>query len=313
MERSRYNLNLNITNNLNLNIITSPPVVTLALRHYVRALRPPAPMAKTALTSIHPSLRHVSQRLPSSAIPPRRPASHLTSTLRAELTSRTLPVLYDYLSPTPSHLLNHTLVPFLPPSFPAPSACLSSMAAPAPLLPAGHHLVYFPTAIASTALLPDGTDALHSPGPPYTRRMWAGGRVSLQGARGSALRLDCARAACVERIADVVVKQPSNSNGGASDAEKVFVAIERAIGPCLAEDEPEDELRRRLSAGEGGGASVVERRELVFLRQARGTAPPAQRRIIRGEYSLYGPSLNLHDFLAEWHAQPRGRRPFRTR
>jgi hydroxyacyl-ACP dehydratase HTD2-like protein with hotdog domain len=47
--------------------------------------------------------------------------------------------------------------------------------------PQGWHLALFPPRIPETLLSPDGSDTLHSPPPPFTKRMWAGGRFEWHG------------------------------------------------------------------------------------------------------------------------------------
>ncbi|KAF7864580.1 hypothetical protein EAF04_006712 [Stromatinia cepivora] len=215
------------------------------------------------------------------------------SILHKELTSRQPNIIYDYLSPTPSHLLNISLADFIPSScypanFKAPDLTLPYSSAPGrdecsdtALLPQSHHLVYFSPQIPNNALLPDGTDPLQFPGPPFVRRMWAGGSVVFNTTSGEQLRLDNVRAACIERIVDVSVK-------GNDGDEKVFVSIERRIGLAEAGDGPQtnpnggscatasgkssmvdQQLLRRYHVDNNdniGRASLVERRNIVFMR-----------------------------------------------
>lgn len=109
----------------------------------------------------------------------------LQSSLYEELTSRAANVIFDYLSPTPSHLLNVTLADFLPESCYPPGFSKGDLKLPFigkpgnnPVsLPQGHHLVYFSPQVPSSVLLSDGTDPLQSPGEPFVRRMWAGGSI----------------------------------------------------------------------------------------------------------------------------------------
>lgn len=191
--------------------------------------------------------------------------------LEQELTSRRLPLIYDYLVPTPSHLLNLALSDVLPPSStasldtpPPPFPTTSSSPAPS-ILPPTHHLIYFPPAIPGRMLLADGTDPLQSPGDPFVRRMWAGGAVRFSNNPSSpSLTLNGARAVCLESIKDVSVK-------GNAGSEKVFVGIERRVGATLSESEDEDSIRARLYRdGEedfaDGAVGVIERRNIVFMR-----------------------------------------------
>jgi hydroxyacyl-ACP dehydratase HTD2-like protein with hotdog domain len=191
------------------------------------------------------------------------------SKLETALKERELPVIHDTLSPQPSYLLNQSLKDFLPHSPPF------TLAHPAKhiRLPPGHHLAYFPTPTTASQLLPDGTDTLHSPGPPFTQRLWAGGRV--QFLDPDQLRLDGREAALVECIRDVRVT-------GEQGSEKIFLGIERRIGMWLLgqpadlmkrrmmEDAPEEEMKFSLK-----NTALIERRDLCFL---RGGASPLFRR-----------------------------------
>ena len=187
-----------------------------------------------------------------------RSYSTLSERLNRELTSRRLPLTYDYLHPQPSHLLNVTLTDLFPKqqSF---STALPSIDSPHRLAP-GHHLIYFPPQVTLSQLLPDGTDVLHSPGEPFNRRLWAGGRVRLPIPSGPPL--DGSRAVCLETIRDVAVK-------GQEGEEKIFVRIERRVG-IVKEQEEEHLLRKRIwkeNEEDPGQASVIETRNLVFMRE----------------------------------------------
>jgi len=113
--------------------------------------------------------------------------------------------------------------------------------------------------------------------------MWAGGSLRVNPHRP--LLLNGARAACVERIVDVTVK-------GNEGNEKVFVGIERRVGVVGEEEEAgEGEVlarfgltkgneggeeggggeRGREEEGGGGEWSIIERRNLVFMREAAPT------------------------------------------
>ncbi|KAI9813748.1 MAG: hypothetical protein M1827_003538 [Pycnora praestabilis] len=194
------------------------------------------------------------------------------SSIKSELIARRLPLIYDYLTPQPSHLLNVSLADFLPQ---APKAESTSHTNPPPrdnltlpttlrptILAPTHHLIYFPPPIPSSQLLPDGTDPLQSPGLPFVRRMWAGGAVRWNKDDKHWLRLDGRRAVCVEGIRDVMIK-------GQGGDEKVFVGIERRVGRC-GEEEGEESVRKRLwmeEEGEDGESGVVERRNIVFMKE----------------------------------------------
>ncbi|KAL9623268.1 MAG: hypothetical protein Q9160_002375 [Pyrenula sp. 1 TL-2023] len=220
----------------------------------------------------------------SSTTSPSPPSKH--THLLTTLPSRHLPLLHDYLTPQPSHLLSTSLASFLPippystPSQPpspsppilptTPPPLPSTTSSPTPLPPT-HHIAYFPTPTPHASLLPDGTDTLHSPGPPFTRRLWAGGSIRFPCEHGGPL-LDGRRAVCVEGIRDVQIK-------GAEGGEKVFVGIERRIARISEDERSDDEvIRARLWPAEAESineALIIERRNLVFLRPHSSSSPSA--------------------------------------
>lgn len=191
-------------------------------------------------------------------------SSSPVSELENTLTRRRLPIIYDYLTPQPSHLLNLSLASSLSESHsPASTTSEAQCTLPSILkpshMPIGHHLVYFPPQIPSSQLLPDGTDELHSPGDPFNRRMWAGGSVRFFDQGGPLLNGQ--RAVCVEGIRDAKIK-------GREGEEKIFVGIERRIA-TIDERENDKEVRSRVwtqSEDEQGDSLVIERRNLVFMR-----------------------------------------------
>lgn len=124
----------------------------------------------------------------------------------------------------------------------------------------GHHLVYFPPQVTLSQVLPDGTDILHSPGAPFNRRLWAGGKVRFPTLSGPLL--DGSRAVCLETIRGVTVK-------GLEGEEKIVVSIERRMG-VVKEREEEHKIRERIwteNEEENGQASVIETRNLIFMRE----------------------------------------------
>ncbi|KAI2630486.1 hypothetical protein GGS21DRAFT_203943 [Xylaria nigripes] len=170
---------------------------------------------------------------PISAIQCRH-SSHASSSgidfeaIRAEMLARPPQIHHDMMYGNNSHLLMKTLSDFLPEECSAKQmipwdkvyrnkADTGSEAREPPILPAGHHLAYFPLHLRNSELCPDGTDPYHSPrDTPFTRRVWAG--ASIHGFRGMAL--DDRLAVCIERIADVAVRGPPG-------AEKIFVEVLR--------------------------------------------------------------------------------------
>ena len=167
---------------------------------------------------------------------------------------RELPYLIDYSVPAHSSLLNNTLLDFLP-------DYASATSKDNVFLPAGHHLVYFAPRNRLSSLLHDGTDPLHSPGPPFTRRMWAGGSIEFR----KHLRFSQRSMICNESIDKVDIK------GRDGDADqKIFVEIKRRI--------------RHMNVNSTED-NIVEIRRLVFMHEsprtaASGTASP-RRKIIK--------------------------------
>ncbi|KAJ9642878.1 hypothetical protein H2199_004399 [Coniosporium tulheliwenetii] len=170
--------------------------------------------------------------------------------LYEELPQRRIPLIYDDLAPLNAHRLNVSLRSFLPAGWPRKR--------PSP----AYHLVYFNPTIPSEELLPDGTDPLQSPGPPFVRRMWAGGYLRFNLNPGvNGLKLDGKRYVCMEGIRNVQIK-------GKEGDEKVFVGIERRMAPVNQSDN-EDSIREKLWREEEdfGEAVLIERRNIVFMRE----------------------------------------------
>lgn len=156
----------------------------------------------------------------------------------------------DYLTPMSSHLLTTTLTDLLHSAYPSSP----TVASPPRILPQGHHLVYFPIQLPPSALVPDGADPGHSPGAPFTRRVWAGGELTF-GTRAAEMRLDGRAVVCREKVEDVGLR-------GKDGDEKVFVDVWRryGLGHENVESRPEWEIE--------------ERRTLVFMREQK-TSPSA--------------------------------------
>lgn len=183
----------------------------------------------------------------------------LAERLHHELTTRKLPLSFDYLHPQPSHLLNLTLCALLPQSSKPRHVQkhLPSIRDPSPL-PIGHHLIYFPPQVTLSQLLPDGTDVLHTPGAPFNRRLWAGGNLRFP---ANAPLLDGSRAVCIESIRNVTVK-------GREGEEKVIVTIERRVA-TVPEGEDESQTWNRIwteDEAQPGESSIIENRDLIFMR-----------------------------------------------
>lgn len=224
-----------------------------------------------------------------------RLSSTLADSLQATLKARHLPILFDYLTVTPSFLLAQDLGPIL--SIPTKTFLPSVVHDIEPFLPAAH-LLYFPDSTPLSSLLPDGTNPQEFPGEPFTRRLWAGGKMVFYPAHHF---LKCAnqRAACVQRIRNVRVE-------GDVGQEKVFVGLERHVltgrlgrgeagmnGTGGLDGQPTRMLGARATAGEKGGVRVTELRDLVFLRPVAGgdaaaesRAATEKRRIVKGSIFL---------------------------
>jgi hydroxyacyl-ACP dehydratase HTD2-like protein with hotdog domain len=133
-----------------------------------------------------------------------------------------------------------------------------------PVLPVGHHLIWFNPAWPTSELLPDGTDVSQSPGSPWVRRMWAGGSIQLRPDdyydKWRGLALDTAMAG-VERIKDVRLR-------GQDGSAKIFVTIERSFARL-------DRLKEGYRAAHGSlGRTSGLARSLKYLEdQVRQDAP----------------------------------------
>ena len=179
------------------------------------------------------------------------------------MTARSLPPLFDPCSYQNSSLLLNTLEDFLPPALEPLSTTDYTRGLPIPM-PFAHHLVYFPPPLPLSSLQQDGTDPLHSPGSPFTHRMWAGGLIDYSDYK---LSLNGAPAFCLERITDLSVE-------GQEGQEKVLVRIERRFSHFKYRDHnsDQDEISRGMKeslsgySGEAEGRGALEIRNLIFLR-----------------------------------------------
>lgn len=206
--------------------------------------------------------------------------------------ARKIPPIFDDLTPQSSFRLDTTLCDFLPPApnFPSP------VPAPSKTLPIPHHLIYHEPTKPSSVMLADGTNPDQSPGEPFVRRMWAGGRVLYN--HSSPFILDGSRGVCAEFIRSVSVK-------GKPGEEKIFVRIERrqaratadevercgpvAEGDAQAREDLEHRVRQRLwrdSEEDFGPCSILEARNIVFMRsrtpsEAAAETEKSKRKILK--------------------------------
>lgn len=213
--------------------------------------------------------------------PHHRPQSTFAH-LQTELPKRKIQPIFDDLTPQNSYRLSTSLADYLPTTKPPPVLPPASNHNPLPL---PHHLIYFEPCKPASQTLPDGTNPDQSPGEPFTRRMWAGGRVAYNPT--NPLYLNSSRAVCAEFIRNVSIKGPS-------EQEKVFVAIERRIATATADEHQrasaastdplekqtlEHRVRQRLwrdSEEDFGPCSVLETRNIVFLRSRTASEAVAE-------------------------------------
>lgn len=139
-----------------------------------------APPRTPAITTTR---RHLSSSSSSSKLTATEAADQLMSSYGGRPTVRR-----QLLDPNQLQKLCLTLNrPFLPSPSSSPSAAIDVSARPPPAgtpLPPGYHLVYFTPAGTEPELGPDGTDrAFNAPGP-FSRRMWAGGKMVWPGGGG---------------------------------------------------------------------------------------------------------------------------------
>ncbi|EGO57582.1 hypothetical protein NEUTE1DRAFT_129488 [Neurospora tetrasperma FGSC 2508] len=203
----------------------------------------------------------------------------------------------DTLHPTQSHLLSLALSSHLP------SICLSqgfNAQPPSPnksifpwpdqennQLPPGYHLIYYPLQTPPHLLFPDGTDADHCPGGPFTRRMWAGGRIDFgkgeseeqqqQQQQQQQFKVDGRKTVCVETLGTPVLQV---GNSGKEQDQKVYVdvwrryisfppeatskEVERVVADVINSSSTTPTTHNKERKEEG---VISELRRLVFLRE----------------------------------------------
>ncbi|KAJ5595799.1 hypothetical protein N7450_002257 [Penicillium hetheringtonii] len=168
--------------------------------------------------------------------------------LRSDLTSRKLPLSYDYLHPQPSHLLNLTLADLLPSNYEQKHSQTQTKSRIPPALPYPCRN-YCPTARIS--FIP--------PAIPLIAGYRAGGNIRFPGHRPL---LDGSRAVCIESIRNVTVK-------GREGEEKVIVTIERRVG-VVPEDESAEESHRRIWTEDESAAGDAMREQIRSDQQQFG-------------------------------------------
>ncbi|KAL1868431.1 hypothetical protein VTK73DRAFT_3670 [Phialemonium thermophilum] len=154
-------------------------------------------------------------------------------------------------------------------------------------MPLGHHTVYFPPQMPASRLSPDGADRDHAPGPPFVRRLWAGGSLVFSPGWEERMRLDGRRAVCVETVGEPVVKSRGGGSRSAGAGDKVLVSVVRRYGPVpLAADEaalgflsPDEQAVWQTMEN----PAIREERRLVFLRDLRESDDSSGRGAARKE------------------------------
>ncbi|KAJ2006898.1 hypothetical protein GGI04_001718 [Coemansia thaxteri] len=130
----------------------------------------------------------------------------------------------DRMDARPLALLDQTLRPHLPSTYPPVADAAGS-----PMPPAAH-LVYFPSPTQEPHLAPDGYHADEAPPPPFAQRVWAGGQIEF--APHNPLRVDSVSSQ-TRTIVDVTTKDT------AQQQHLVFVKLKLQIsnhsGLCLTE------------------------------------------------------------------------------
>lgn len=188
----------------------------------------------------------------------RRPLSTVTGTLDALdgwiATPKSL-ALTDHLSPTRLADLYITLptrshddtVPVLKPT--------------GTPLGYAHHLAFFHQHTPESRLRTDGTDPDLCPPAPFTRRMWASGRMCWHDddSVGSLKLGDTAHARST--VVRVDKRRPTGGAGAVDDHPKVFVTQRIEMGPCHVRT-----------------PAIVEERTHVFLAHQAGHRSPRQGR-----------------------------------
>nr|POF18007.1 mesaconyl-c(4)-coa hydratase [Quercus suber] len=214
--------------------------------------------------------------------------------LEQEMKQRKIQPIFDDLTPQQSYRLDVTLSDFLPDTNPP-----TLLPLPGQQLPIPHHMIYFEPTKRANQMLADGTNPDQSPGEPFVRRMWAGGRVLYN--HNNPLVLDAGRGVCAEFIRSVTTK-------GKEGEEKLFVSIERRLAKATAEELEglasatqgetaretlEHRVRQRLwrdQEEDFGPCSVVETRNIVFMRarskeQAAAEIAKAKGKILKPQHT----------------------------
>ncbi|KAJ2368703.1 hypothetical protein IW150_005337 [Coemansia sp. RSA 2607] len=140
-------------------------------------------------------------------------------------------VLWDRMDPRQITLLDQTIRPYLPASYPRlPRDAQVSDIAEGSAMPPGAHLVYFPSSANEFELSTDGYLADEAPPKPFEQRVWAGGLIEFNTA--NPLRVGDLTSQ-TKRVEDVTIKE----RAGADPLVLVKLALRmnNSRGACVTE------------------------------------------------------------------------------
>ncbi|EWC48275.1 hypothetical protein DRE_02379 [Drechslerella stenobrocha 248] len=219
------------------------------------------------------------------------------------LLTRQYPLIQEFIAPSQSHLLTLTLQPYLkfndiqqpdPEDTKAPHnpfTIKGMLPIYGQALPPGYHFAFFNGYTQEGDLSSDGYTSHQAPGGPWTRRMWAGGKLTFnpmpekrnkgqdRGAR-RARPLDVGRRAlCHETIEDIQMKGEPGS-----DKEMMFVYLRRKLwaegyivreptkSPKLKDVEPEEEVDEKKILPDAE-VPLIEQRCIVYMKEKPKPGP----------------------------------------
>ena len=137
-----------------------------------------------------------------------------------------------------------------------------------PPIPLGHHLLYFPLQLPGHSLAPDGGDPDHAPGPPFVRRLWAGGSITFSSRYYDSMRLDSSRAVCVEEVRTPSFPSGQGAGQDGSSPDRVNVEVDRRYGMTPLQTQGPVTL-----AAVREQPCIQESRNFVFLKEGDQVEP----------------------------------------
>lgn len=139
--------------------------------------------------------------------------------------------------------------------------------------------------------MPDGTNPEHSPGPPFERRLWAGGAVTFN--PHSKLHFHT-QAVCVEGTESVSIRGPPGDERAHVSTERRYAHLDptqletmaKACSNANTQSAIEQELAAQLWLSmTPSKCAIIEKRNTVFLRQSGEVSPAQPTRLLRPRYS----------------------------